>query len=77
MAINWPKAPHPELVEQVRKAQKAACDQVKQLYLVDALGLPLLSDEIHLTTEAQTKVGLMLMEKYTSTGEGREALSTS
>jgi len=77
VAIYWPIAPHRELVEQVRNAQKAACDKVKHLYLVDAFGLPLLSDGIHLTTEAQTKVGLMLMEKYISTGEGRQALSTT
>lgn len=66
VAIYWPKAAHPELVEQVRHAQKAVCDQIKHVYLVDAFGLPMLSDGIHLTTEAQTKVGLMLMEKYVS-----------
>jgi len=77
VAIYWPVAAHPELVEQVRNAQKAACDQVKHLYLVDAFGLPMLRDGIHLTTEAQTQVGLMLMEKYISTGEGRQDLNTT
>jgi hypothetical protein len=31
----------------------------------------LASDNMHLTTEAQTKVGLMLLDKYISTGEGK------
>lgn len=72
MAINWPAAPHPEYVNKVRSAQRAALDHVKHLHLVDALGLPLLSDHIHLTTEAQTELGLMLLEKYISTGEGKD-----
>ncbi|XP_024402321.1 probable carbohydrate esterase At4g34215 [Physcomitrium patens] len=72
VAINWPAAPHPEYVNKVRSAQRAALDHVKHLHLVDALGLPLLSDHIHLTTEAQTELGLMLLEKYISTGEGKD-----
>ena len=69
MAIQWPVAEHPEFVDQVRNAQKAVADDLKHVHLVDALGLPLASDNIHLTTEAQTKVGLMLLDKYISTGE--------
>ena len=65
MAINWP-AGNVELVDKVRNAQKAALDHIEHLYLVDALGLPLNSDNIHLTTEAQTTVGLMLADKYIS-----------
>lgn len=71
MVIQWPIAEHPEFVEQVRNAQKAVADQLENVHLVDALGLPLESDNMHLTTEAQTKVGLMLLDKYISTGEGK------
>ena len=71
MAIQWPAAQHPDFVEQVRNAQKAVTDQLEHVHLVDAYGLPLASDNIHLTTEAQTKVGLMLLDKYISTGEGK------
>jgi hypothetical protein len=72
VAIQWPSSEHPENVEQVRHAQKAVSDQLEQVYIVDALGLPLASDNIHLTTEAETKLGLMLLDKYISTGEGKQ-----
>ncbi len=66
MGIQWGHHPHPAILEEVRQAQRAAADPSKHVYIVDALGLPLQSDNLHLTTEAQTTLGLMLVEKYNS-----------
>jgi hypothetical protein len=66
VGIQWGDHPHPAILEEVRQAQRAAADPSKHVYIVDALGLPLQSDNLHLTTEAQTTLGLMLVEKYNS-----------
>ena len=72
MAIHWPGAANAELVEQVRSAQKAVAQQVRHVYLVDARGLSMCSDKIHLTTKAQAKLGLMMLRKYLEIEEKRE-----
>jgi hypothetical protein len=66
VGIQWGHHPQPAILEEVRQAQIAAADPSKHVYIVDALGLPLQSDNLHLTTEAQTTLGLMLVEKYIS-----------
>ncbi len=44
----------------------AQANASEHVFIVDALGLPLQSDNVHLTTEAQTTLGLMLVEKFNS-----------
>ncbi|KAG6547610.1 hypothetical protein Mapa_011059 [Marchantia paleacea] len=55
---TWP------FVEEVRAAQ--ATVQVPRVYTVDAWGLELNPDHMHLTTESQEKLGLVMAEKYLS-----------
>ncbi|XP_078166324.1 carbohydrate esterase, putative (DUF303) [Carex rostrata] len=49
-------------IEKVRKAQLGL--KLPNLVCVDAMGLPLNSDDLHLTTQAQVKLGKMLAEAY-------------
>eukprot|EP00249_Psilotum_nudum_P012263 c23679_g1_i1 orf=347-1123(+) len=58
-AVNHP---FPELLEKVRQAQLAL--ELPGVFYVDASGLPLLEDNIHLNLEAQIKLGKMLADVY-------------
>ncbi|XP_047330876.1 probable carbohydrate esterase At4g34215 [Impatiens glandulifera] len=49
-------------LEKVREAQKSI--DLPEVGCVDAAGLPLKEDNLHLTTEAQVKLGLMLAHTY-------------
>ncbi|KAH7315640.1 hypothetical protein KP509_21G058300 [Ceratopteris richardii] len=54
--------PHPEYLEEVRQAQRAL--KMQGVYYVDANGLPLLGDDIHLNTHAQVQLGKWLADTY-------------
>lgn len=49
-------------MEKVREAQKGI--NLPKVICVDAKGLPLREDNLHLTMEAQVKLGHMLAEAY-------------
>jgi hypothetical protein len=66
VGIPWAHHPHPKILKEVRQAQIAQANASEHVFIVDALGLPLQSDNVHLTTEAQTTLGLMLVEKFNS-----------
>jgi hypothetical protein len=66
VGIPWAHHPHPKILKEVRQAQMAQANASEHVFIVDALGLPLQSDNVHLTTEAQTTLGLMLVEKFNS-----------
>lgn len=51
-----------EYMEKVREAQKGI--DVPNVICVDAKGLQLKEDNLHLTTEAQVQLGHMLAEAY-------------
>lgn len=51
-------------IEKVREAQKGVT--VPNVILVDAKGLPLNPDHLHLTTKAQVQLGKMLADAYSS-----------
>ncbi|XP_010531559.1 PREDICTED: receptor protein kinase-like protein At4g34220 [Tarenaya hassleriana] len=51
-------------IEKVREAQLGL--KMPNVVTVDAMGLPLKPDNLHLTTEAQAKLGLLLAEAYLS-----------
>jgi len=55
-----------KILKEVRQAQMAQANASEHVFIVDALGLPLQSDNVHLTTEAQTTLGLMLVANYIS-----------
>lgn len=54
--------PHPEFLEEVRRAQMAV--NLPGVYYVDANGLPLLEDNIHLNTHSQVQLGKWLADAY-------------
>lgn len=49
-------------IEKVREAQLRI--NLPNVVCVDAKGLPLKDDHLHLTTEAQVRLGLMLADAY-------------
>ncbi|CAI9104590.1 OLC1v1003294C1 [Oldenlandia corymbosa var. corymbosa] len=49
-------------MEKIREAQKSI--EMENVVCVDAIGLELKEDNLHLTTEAQVKLGQMLAEAY-------------
>lgn len=51
-------------MEKVREAQKGI--SVPNVVCVDAKGLPLKEDNLHLTTEAQVQLGHLLADAYLS-----------
>lgn len=62
VAINMGDLPYSELVQKVREAQLSV--SIPHVYCVDAKGLPLKQDKLHLTTEAQVQLGKMLADCY-------------
>lgn len=64
VGITAANHPFPDCLEQVRQAQLAV--KLPGVYYVDAKGLSLLEDNIHLDLEAQVKLGKMLAEVYTA-----------
>lgn len=48
----------------VRRAQMEVSTEVPRVYFVDALGLPLYPDKVHLTTLAQARLGERLAAAY-------------
>lgn len=62
VGITAANHPFPEFLEDIRRAQMAV--NLPGVYYVDAKGLPLLEDNIHLNTHAQVQLGKMLAEVY-------------
>eukprot|EP00250_Pteridium_aquilinum_P005069 c15219_g1_i3 orf=459-1376(+) len=62
VGITAKNHPFPEFLEEVRCAQMAV--NLPGVYYVDAKGLPLLEDNIHLNTHSQVQVGKMLADSY-------------
>ncbi|PUZ75263.1 hypothetical protein GQ55_1G142600 [Panicum hallii var. hallii] len=56
-----------KFLDRVREAQKAVTLSVPNVKYVDAMGLPIASDNTHLTTEAQVQLGNMLAKSYMGT----------
>eukprot|EP01018_Ginkgo_biloba_P039952 Gb_40410 [translate_table: standard] len=54
--------PHYKFVQKVREAQLGI--NIPNVYSVDAKGLPLKEDKLHLTTEAQMQLGKLLADVY-------------
>uniref|UniRef100_A0A0A9I1I2 Sialate O-acetylesterase domain-containing protein n=1 Tax=Arundo donax TaxID=35708 RepID=A0A0A9I1I2_ARUDO len=55
-----------KFLDRVREAQKAVA-RLPNVKFVDAMGLPIASDNTHLTTEAQVQLGNMLAGSYLAT----------
>ena len=51
-----------EYLDKVREAQKGI--SVENVVCVDALGLPLQEDNLHITTEAHIQLGHMMADSY-------------
>ncbi|TVU13368.1 hypothetical protein EJB05_40420 [Eragrostis curvula] len=51
-------------IEKVRSAQYSVSSSLPNVVTVDAMGLPLNEDNVHLSTGAQVKLGEMLAEAY-------------
>eukprot|EP00252_Welwitschia_mirabilis_P009832 TRINITY_DN22705_c0_g1_i1.p1 TRINITY_DN22705_c0_g1~~TRINITY_DN22705_c0_g1_i1.p1 ORF type:complete len:181 (+),score=36.01 TRINITY_DN22705_c0_g1_i1:86-628(+) len=62
VAINVEDETPTELVQKVREAQLSI--NITNVFTVDAKGLPLKPDKLHLTTEAQAQLGIMLGNEY-------------
>ncbi|OEL28343.1 putative carbohydrate esterase [Dichanthelium oligosanthes] len=56
-----------KFLDRVREAQKAVTLAVPNIKYVDAMGLPIASDNTHLTTQAQVQLGNMLAKSYLET----------
>lgn len=56
----------------VREAQKNI--NLPNVLLVDAMGLPLRDDQLHLSTEAQLQLGNMLAEAYLKFNSSRGSM---
>ncbi|KAG2650392.1 probable carbohydrate esterase At4g34215 [Panicum virgatum] len=56
-----------KFLDRVREAQKAVTLSLRNVKYVDAMGLPIASDNTHLTTEAQVQLGNMLAKSYLET----------
>eukprot|EP00246_Nothoceros_aenigmaticus_P001836 TRINITY_DN12509_c0_g1_i1.p1 TRINITY_DN12509_c0_g1~~TRINITY_DN12509_c0_g1_i1.p1 ORF type:complete len:163 (+),score=17.60 TRINITY_DN12509_c0_g1_i1:46-489(+) len=65
VGITIDSHPHPHLLEQVRQSQRAL--DIPGVYYVDAQGLPLQEDTVHLTTDAQVALGSKLAALYEQT----------
>ncbi|KAH9297312.1 hypothetical protein KI387_028994 [Taxus chinensis] len=66
VAITAGDPPFSEHVQKVREAQLGI--NIPNVYCVDAKGLPLKEDKLHLTTEAQVQLGKMLADAYLKHG---------
>lgn len=53
-------------LEKVRDIQKGLLINLPNVVCVDAMGLPLEEDNLHITTEAHVKLGHMLARSYLS-----------
>ncbi|KAJ7570707.1 hypothetical protein O6H91_01G132600 [Diphasiastrum complanatum] len=62
VGITADNHPHPHFVTQIREAQLEI--NLPRVYYVDAHGLPLQEDRVHLTSEAQVQLGKMLADVY-------------
>lgn len=62
VGITAEKHPFPEFLEEVRRAQMAV--NLPGVFYVDAKGLPLLQDNIHLNMHSQVQIGKMLADSY-------------
>uniref|UniRef100_A0A0D6R729 Sialate O-acetylesterase domain-containing protein n=1 Tax=Araucaria cunninghamii TaxID=56994 RepID=A0A0D6R729_ARACU len=71
VAINMGDPPYSKLVQKVREAQLGL--NIPNVYCVDAKGLPLKEDKLHLTTEAQVQLGKLLADAYIEHASSHES----
>ncbi|KAM0902490.1 hypothetical protein ACQ4PT_019272 [Festuca glaucescens] len=64
-----------EYTQVVREAQKGLA--LPNVRFVDAMGLPLQDDQLHLTTQAQVQLGHMLAQSYLDHGTTKPLRTTS
>jgi hypothetical protein len=64
VGITAEKHPFPEFLEEIRRVQREVGEKLDGVYYVDAFGLPLLEDNIHLNMHAQVQLGKMLADVY-------------
>ena len=64
VGITAEKHPFPEFLEEVRRAQREVEAKLSGVYYVDAHGLSLLEDNLHLNMNSQVQLGKMLADIY-------------